>query len=339
LGAFNVQSRFPDGGSSYISTAVYTDYRQDLNSKSTLNTGIRLTNTTLKATWIDQTFITLPQTNIKLKNSAVTATLGYVYKPSSTWQLNSVLSSGFRSPNIDDVGKVREKNGNVTIPNIELRPEFAYNAEVGLLKYFNNKTFSIGFNTYYTLLDNYITREGDGTLIMYDGELGYVVKNINKGRAFVTGYTASYQGRINHNWRTSGFITFTKGRTYDTDEPMSSIPPLFGRFEVSYRKDKVELTANYRFNAKKDITSYNLSEGIDNHVQTPIVNANATNDVDKYYGSPSWSTFGLNGKYNVNENISIQGALSNIFDEHYKEFASGISAPGRNFSVAIHATF
>jgi hemoglobin/transferrin/lactoferrin receptor protein len=338
-GTFNVQSRFPDGGSSYISTAIYTDYRQDLNSKSTLNTGIRLTNTILKATWIDQTFITLPQTNIKLKNSAVTATLGYVYKPSSTWQLNSVLSSGFRSPNIDDVGKVREKNGNVTIPNIELKPEFAYNAEVGFLKFFNDKTFSIGFNTYFTLLDNYITREGDGTTIMYDGELGNVVNNINKGRAFVTGYTASYQGRINHNWRTSGFITFTKGRTYDTDEPMSSIPPLFGRFEVSYRKDKVELTANYRFNAKKDINSYNLSEGIDNHVQTPIVDANATNDVDKYYGSPRWSTFGLNGKFNVNENFSIQGVLSNIFDEHYKEFASGVSAPGRNFSVAIHATF
>lgn len=338
-GSFNVQSRFPDGGSSYISTAIYTDYRQDISSKSTLNTGIRLTNTTLRATWIDQTFINLPQTDIKLKNSAFTATIGYVYKPSVNWQINSVISSGFRSPNIDDVGKVREKNGNVTIPNINLRPEFAYNAEIGFQKYFNDKTFSLGFNAYYTLLDNYITREADGTTIMYDGELGRVVKNINKDRAFVTGYTASYQGRINQNWRTSGFITYTKGRTFDTDEPMSSIPPLFGRFEVSYRKNKVELSANYRFNAKKDITSYNITEGIDNHVQTPIVNSSATNDVEKYYGTPSWFTVGLNGKYSVNQNFSIQGALSNLFDEHYKEFASGVSAPGRNFSVAIHATF
>lgn len=338
-GSFNVQSRFPDGGSSYISTAIYTDYRQDISSKSTLNTGVRLTNTTLKATWVDQTFINLPQTNIKLKNSAFTATIGYVYKPSVNWQINSVISSGFRSPNIDDVGKVREKNGKVTIPNINLRPEFAYNAEIGFQKYFNNKTFILGFNTYYTLLDNYITREADGTTIMYDGELGNVVKNVNKNRAFVTGYTASYQGRINQNWRTSGFITYTKGRTFDTDEPMSSIPPLFGRFEVSYRKNKVELSANYRFNAKKDITSYNITEGIDNHVQTPIVNSSATNDVEKYYGTPSWFTVGLNGKYSVNQNFSIQGALSNLFDEHYKEFASGVSAPGRNFSVAIHATF
>ncbi len=120
---------------------------------------------------------------------------------------------------------------------------------------------------------------------------------------------------------------------------MSSIPPLFGRFEVSYRKNKIELTASFRFNAKKDISNYNISEGIDNHVQTPIVDATATDDVDKYYGTPSWSTFGLNGRYSVNENFTIQGTVTNLFDEHYKEFASGISAPGRNFSVAVQANF
>ncbi len=338
-GTFPVQSRFPDGGSSYLSTAVYTDYRQDLNSKSTLNTGIRLTNTKLMAKWIDQTFINLQQTEIHLKNSALTATIGYVYKPTKNWQINSVISSGFRSPNLDDVGKVREKAGNVTLPNIDLKPEFAYSGEIGLQKFFNDRTFSLGFNMYYTLLDNYITREADGTTIVYDNEVGNVVKNVNKGRAYITGYTANYIGRLDENWKTSGFITYTKGKTFDTDEPMSSIPPLFGRFEISYRKNKIELSANYRFNAKKDIKAYNISEGIDNHIQTPIVDANATEAIDKYYGSPSWSTFGVNGRYTVNENFTVQGTVSNIFDEHYKEFASGVSAPGRNFAVSIQASF
>ena len=48
--------------------------------------------------------------DISLNNSAATATLGFAYKPSENWQLNSVISSGFRSPNIDDVGKIREKS-------------------------------------------------------------------------------------------------------------------------------------------------------------------------------------------------------------------------------------
>jgi len=339
IGDFKVQSRFPDGGSSYTSSAVYADYRQDISSKSTLNTGIRLTNTKLNAKWIDQTFIVLPKTEIQLNNTALTATIGYVYKPTKNWQINSVISSGFRSPNIDDVGKIREKNGNVTIPNVALKPEFAYNAEIGVLKFFNQRRFSLGFNTYYTLLDNYITREADGNTIMYDGELGNVIKNINKDRAYITGYTANYFGRINQNWKTSGFITYTKGRTFDTEEPMSSIPPLFGKFEISYRKNRLEISADYRFNSKKDIKNYNISEGIDNHVQTPVIDPNATNDVDKYYGTPSWKTVGLNGKYNVNQNFWVQGKITNLFDEHYKEFASGVSAPGRNFSVSINATF
>ena len=78
---FNIQSRYPDGGSNYLSSAVYVDYRQDITSKSTLNTGVRFTNTNLNAKWIDQTFIQLAETQIHANHSAVTATLGYVYKP------------------------------------------------------------------------------------------------------------------------------------------------------------------------------------------------------------------------------------------------------------------
>ena len=340
---FNVQSRFPDGGSTYTSAAVYTDYRQDLSKKATLNTGVRLTNTRLSAAWIDQTFIVLPETDISLKNTALTATIGYVYKPTVNWQINSIISSGFRSPNIDDVGKVREKNGNVTVPNIHLKPEFAYNAEIGIKKYFNNRTFGVGFNTYYTLLDNYIAREAftlnGSTSILYDGEEGVIVSNVNKGLAYITGFTASYYGKLNNTWKTSGSITYTKGRAYDTDEPLSSIPPLFGKFEVTYQQNKLELSANFSFNARKKITAYNLSEGIDNHTQTPIINSSATNDLDKYYGTPSWMIFGVNGSYEINNNFTIRGLLSNLFDEHYKEFASGVSAPGRTISVAIHARF
>jgi hemoglobin/transferrin/lactoferrin receptor protein len=342
---FNVQSRYPDGGSSYTSAAAYVGYRQDLNSKSTLNTGARFTNTHLEANWIDQTFITLEDPNIKTDNSAITATVGYVYRPSANWQLSSVISSGFRSPNIDDVGRVREKSGNVTIPNIHVNPEFAYNAEIGLNKFFNNRKFRLGANVYYTLLDNYIQRdfvldnEGNIQQQLFDGELGNAVSNQNKGSAYIFGYTLNYLGKINTNFSTTGFLTYTKGATYDTEEPLSSIPPLFGQFELNYKKDKIELGSVIRFNSKKDIEDFNITEGIDNHDLTPIINPNATNDVDKFYGSPSWITFGINGSYKINNNIKLQSRLDNIFDQHYIEFASGVSSPGRNLSFSFIADF
>ncbi|MGB1284860.1 MAG: TonB-dependent receptor domain-containing protein, partial [Polaribacter sp.] len=156
---FAVQSRYPDGGSSYATSAIYVDYRQDITSKSTLNSGVRATHTLLNAKWIDETFIVLPNNDINANHSAITATIGYVFRSSKDWQINSVLSSGFRSPNIDDVGRVREKFGNVTVPNIEVKPEFAYNAEIGIQKYFNDKRFRFGATFFYTLLDNYIIRD------------------------------------------------------------------------------------------------------------------------------------------------------------------------------------
>jgi len=342
---FKVQSRYPDGGSNYLSSSAYIAYRQDLNSKTTLNTGLRFTNTTLHALWLDQTFIHLPETNITAVNSAVTATIGYVYRPGKNWQLNSVVSSGFRSPNIDDIGRVREKSGNISIPNIHVNPEFAYNVEIGLQKYFNDKKFRVGANVYYSLLDNYIQRDfvyntdGSKKQVQFDGEFGNAITNQNKGTAYVFGYTLSYLGKISSTINSSGFITYTKGRTYDTKEPMSSIPPLFGRVEINYKKDKIEFGAALKFNSKKDIEDFNITEGIDNHDLTPIVDPNAIRDSDKYYGSPSWMTIGLTSNYLLSDTFSIQARLDNIFDEHYIEFASGISAPGRNASISFVANF
>ena len=342
---FKVQSRYPDGGSNYLSSSAYIAYRQDLNSKTTLNTGLRFTNTTLHALWLDQTFIHLPETNITAVNSAVTATIGYVYRPGKNWQLNSVVSSGFRSPNIDDIGRVREKSGNISIPNIHVNPEFAYNVEIGLQKYFNDKKFRVGANVYYSLLDNYIQRDfvyntdGSKKQVQFDGEFGNAITNQNKGTAYVFGYTLSYLGKISSTINSSGFITYTKGRTYDTKEPMSSIPPLFGRVEINYKKDKIEFGAALKFNSKKDIEDFNITEGIDNHDLTPIVDPNAILDSDKYYGSPSWMTIGLTSNYLLSDTFSIQARLDNIFDEHYIEFASGISAPGRNASISFVANF
>jgi hemoglobin/transferrin/lactoferrin receptor protein len=342
---FKVQSRYPDGGSNYMSSAVYLDYRQDINSKSTLNSGIRFTKTHLEATWLDQTFIQLANPKIATNNSAVTATIGYVFRANKNWQLNSVLSSGFRSPNIDDVGRVREKAGNITVPNIAVRPEFAYNAEIGIQKYFNDRKFRLGANVYYTLLDSYIQRDfvyttdGSKQQVEFDGEFGNAVSNQNKGNAYILGYTLNYLGKISDTFNTTGFITYTKGRTYDTHEPMSSIPPLFGQFEVNYKKNKIELGAAIRFNSKKDIADFNFTEGIDNHDLTPIVDENATNDIEKFYGSPNWVIFGVNGSYSLSNNFLVQARLDNLFDEHYIEFASGISAPGRNVSVSFVANF
>ncbi|MDP2089283.1 MAG: TonB-dependent receptor [Flavobacteriaceae bacterium] len=331
---FTIQSRYPDGGSDYSSVALYTNYRQDLNSKSTLNTGIRFTSTFLKALWIDNTFITLPDMNIYTDNNAVTATVGYIYKPSAKWQINTLVSSGFRSPNIDDIGKIRYKSGQVTVPNIYLKPEYAYNSELGIMHYLNEKKFLISVNTYYTLLHNYIARgafeiNGQNTLV-YDGVTATTMANINYKNAYVTGGTFNFYGILLKKIKTKGSLTYTKGKSYDKKLPLSSIPPLFGNLEVNYSHDKFQTGLNYRFNAAKKLSDYNLEEGIDNIEQTPIVA-----ETGNYFGTPKWSTLNLNTNYQFSDKFSMSFRIDNIFDIHYREFASSISSPGRNYVVSI----
>ena len=54
------------------------------------------------------------------------------------WKFN--LSTAFRAPNIDDIGKVFDSEpGSVVVPNNDLKPEYAYGGELGLTLNFNKK--------------------------------------------------------------------------------------------------------------------------------------------------------------------------------------------------------
>ena len=335
---FAVQSRYADGGSTYTTSAAYVNYRQDISKKSTLNSGIRFTNAHLTAKWIDETFFTLPDNDITVNNASVSATLGYVFKPTESWQLNSVISTGFRSPNLDDLGKVREKSGNVTVPNIDLGPEYAYNAELGILKHFNEKKFYVGATVYYTLLDNYITREAFNlngkTTMTYDGEEANIVANVNKKNAYIFGGTLDVKGQLTNYLSTRASVTYTKGKAYDTNEALSSIPPLFGLVEFTHEKGRLNLGLDVKFNGRKKPDDYNITEGIDRYEDTPYISK-----TDSYYGTPAWTTLNFNSKYKLTKNIDALVNVDNIFDIHYREFASGISAPGRNFSFTLLGSF
>ena len=78
-----------------------------------------------------------------------------------------------------------------------------------------------------------------------------------------------------------------------------------------------------KHNGWKNTDDYDLS-GVDNLDE-------ATSD-----GNPSWSTINCIYNYNLNTSTSIMLGVKNIFfDQHYKTFASGISASGRNVVLSI----
>ncbi|MFV0531979.1 MAG: TonB-dependent receptor plug domain-containing protein [Flavobacteriales bacterium] len=324
-----ILSRYPDGGSSYTTLAGYAQLVYSISSKHSLDLGSRYTKTMLSAKWVDETYIKLPQNEIDLNNGAFTGSIGYSFTPTKHDKISMVLSSGFRSPNIDDIGKVREQNGEALVPNLTLKPEYAYNAEFNFQKRLWNR-FTLGGNIYYTLLDNYIIRDlyvlpGTNGTLEVDGESFPTAANVNKNQAYIWGTTGYFDWKMNRHFKINSDLTFTKGKTKDTRKPMPSIPPLFGQTSLQYSFQDWDFVFNSQYNARKYGDEY--GGGVDSPELA----------VSKEYGIPAWVTFNLMGNYKINENISVQVNLDNIFDIHYREFASGISAPGRNFRFTFRA--
>jgi hemoglobin/transferrin/lactoferrin receptor protein len=56
-------------------------------------------------------------------------------------------------------------------------------------------------------------------------------------------------------------------------------------------------------------------------------------------GMPAWYTLNLRGSVQFHRRWQLQAGLENILDRNYRHFASGFSAPGRNFMVALRTQF
>jgi hemoglobin/transferrin/lactoferrin receptor protein len=56
-------------------------------------------------------------------------------------------------------------------------------------------------------------------------------------------------------------------------------------------------------------------------------------------GMPSWATLNLKTSVVLHPHLTLQAGIENILDRNYRYFASGFSAPGRNFILALRSTF
>ena len=52
-------------------------------------------------------------------------------------------------------------------------------------------------------------------------------------------------------------------------------------------------------------------------------------------GFPAWNILNAKANYKINDGFAVSFSVENIFDRMYRSFASGVSAPGRNFIFSI----
>ena len=161
--------------------SVYSQYKTPLSKRINFSSGARYSSILLNADFNESNTLGLPINTIQLNNDAFTASLGLKWDMNKGWENTLSLSTGFRSPNVDDVTKVFEKSGKLTVPNENLTPEQSKNIELTL-----NKTLGksyVSTTAYYTKLEDAIlkkafTLNGQDSL-WYDGEYLPVYANTN----------------------------------------------------------------------------------------------------------------------------------------------------------------
>lgn len=327
-------TRYPNGGSTMSSLAAYVNHSIEFSPKFILTEGLRLTNVQLSTTFNDQEDFRFLNGTWKQDNTALTWRVGAAYMPGRDWRFSVLTSSGFRAPNVDDIGKVFDSaQGDVIVPNPDLGPERTANFEASASKTFAEQA-TIEVNGFYTLYTNAIT-VGPYTLngadsIDYDGVLSRVAALRNTSEAYLYGGSAQFTGHFNDRFTLrSGFTyTYARIRTDSTDYPLDHIPPVFGRTALEYQGKHLRLVGDAVYNGWKRLRDYNTTAGSEDNLKS------ATPE-----GSPAWYTLNLRGSYAFSTHFSLQLALENILDMNYRTFGSGVSAPGRNFMVGLHGRF
>lgn len=329
-----LDTRYPDGENNMNYFGVYAQHLlKNKNGKWVLNDGIRLQAVNLHSTIIDNSFFNLPVTDIKQTLFAITGNLGLVYIPTAHFRATANLSSGFRAPNIDDMARVFESSSaikRVIIPNTEIGPEYTYNLDLGFSQTIQDRVrFEI--TAFYTLFRNAIAvapfNLNSQDSIVYNGIKSAVYANQNVNKAYVRGINARLKIELSKKISWDNTISQTYGR-YKNDngtiKPLDHVPPVFGKSSLAYSGKKFSTEIFLMFNGWKKIKDYN-PDGEDNGQY-------ATTD-----GMPSWTTINWRGSYTFTKNLTLQAGIENIGDRNYRYFASGFSAPGRNFIIALRA--
>ncbi|NOS91298.1 MAG: TonB-dependent receptor [Cyclobacteriaceae bacterium] len=324
-----ISTRYPNG-SEWSSTAAYASLRYKLTAKWLLNASARYTYVYTYAPF-DLTYFDFPFTEASLKNGAVNGSLGIIYNPTSNWKLYSNLSTGFRAPNVDDIGKVFDSTpGTVVVPNPNLEPEKAYNAELGVAGKIA-EGLTIDVSAFYTLLNNSIVR-GKYTFngqsqIDYDGTLSDVYALQNSSELSVRGFQVGLLWDITKNFKLASNLNIQSGKEKDIATGMDYSPthvaPTFGSIQLVYKTEALQLSAYMSYQGEISYENLALTERADAHLYAKDANGNPF--------APSWNTFHIKAAYTINKIFTFDAGVENLFDKRYRPYSSGITAPGRNF--------
>lgn len=329
-------SRYPDGAT-WQSIAAYASTNYKITDNLSFQGGARYNHILLDATF-DESLYDFPFSEANISTGALTGSAGIAWQASDIlrWKLN--FGTAFRAPNIDDVGKIFDSEpGSVVVPNPDLKPEYAYNGELGATLDFS-KIFKVDMAMFYTVLNDALVRRdfdlNGETEIEFQGELSNVQAIQNAARAEVYGFEVGLEINFTKNTQLTSHYNITEGFAEEDDgtkAPSRHIAPQFGNSHFIYTWKKLKLDAFAEYNSQFDFEDLAPSQQNNAFLYAKDGNGNPF--------APNWYTLNFGAQYQVTQALQINAVLENITDQRYRPYSSGISAAGRNLIVAASYAF
>lgn len=332
----SISTRYPAGGSNYAFGAVFLSHSIALNNRWLLNDGIRFTSIYSESKFGQSTqFYPFLPASTTQKNSAFNGNLGLVYLWKKETRFYTNIGNAFRAPNIDDLNKIFDsKTQFVILPNNNLNAEKSVTADLGINTIIQKK-LAINASVFYTQLYDAIVvqsiKVNGFDSITYDGIKAKANTLLNAQKGLIYGWSLNGKFEIKNNLHFYGAFTYTYGRinNQQTLTPLDHIPPFYGKAGAVLKLKGFMMDGYTQFSGAKTLQQYNVN-GEDN-LQYATSN-----------GLPAWYTVNFKTQYSIYKRgtlVTLQTGIENIFDVHYRLFASGISAMGRNFYATIRVGF
>ncbi len=226
------------------------------------------------------------------------------------------FNSGYRAPNIDDMGTLGIVDFRYELPAYSLRPEKSYNTELGY-KY-ASETWNAGMAFYYNRLNDLITRIPTGQEMS-----GYkVYKKENTEKANIKGLEAYFAWKMSSRLVLSSFASFNHGQNLTRSEPLRRVPPLNGHVSVKYDLSKFYLKGEMAWADTQD----RLAAGDRDDNRIPLG------------GTPGWRAFNVYSGYHFNP-LHLRLSAQNLFNADYRTHGSGINSIGRSLLISMNYDF
>jgi len=330
-------ARYPN--STWTSWAIYANYVAPLSTKWKMQSALRYNINNMETDFSNNLkFYPLPVLQFKDTYQSITGNLGFVYQLDPSFSISPQVATGFRAPNVDDMGKIFDSQpGSLLVPNPQLQPEYAYNAELNLNKVFFG-TLKLDVTGYYTRLEQAMVRRpttlNDQTELLYSGQMSKLFSIQNAAFAEVKGIQAGMELALSSRLLLSSNYNWQKG-VEELDNtitnPSRHAAPAFGASKLRYHSKKVTLELSSQYSAAMPYEKMPQEE-----IGKPAIYATDANG--KPY-SPSWMIFNFASRIPISPKIQLNAGVENLLDLQYRGYSSGIVSPGRNFQLSLRGTF